>query len=167
MMASADRSVLERNKALVRRYLEGIFRGNLDILDEVISPEYYFGRPPDPSDAPAAAQYRAGFGAFRRSFPDLRINNDSMIAEDDLVAFHATVRGTHLGEFRGVPPTGRQATWTITGFRRVRDDKLLEGFDSWAFHTAFDQLGAVVTIDGVVAQPRGLTQRPRGAPSEW
>ena len=48
-MAKAERSVLEENKELVRQYLEGIYRGNYDILDEVITPEFYADRPPDPA----------------------------------------------------------------------------------------------------------------------
>ena len=38
-MATDERTVLEQNKAVVRRYLEEVYRGNYAVLDEVISPE--------------------------------------------------------------------------------------------------------------------------------
>ena len=100
-MATDERTVLEQNKAVVRRYLEEVYRGNYAVLDEVISPEYYADRPPDPAGLAPGARYAAGFDRLRRAFPDIRISIDALIAEDDLVAVHATLRGTHLGEFRG------------------------------------------------------------------
>ena len=163
-MATAEHSEQEQNKALVRRYLEEIYRGNYAVLEEVVSPEYDAGRPPGPPGQTPGARYAAGFDALRRAFPDIRISIDAIIAEGDLVALHATLRGTHLGAFRGVPPTGRTATWTATAFRRVRDGKLVEGFATWDWLTALTQLGATVTVGAAVVEPRpDQTQRPRAA----
>lgn len=138
----------EENKALVRHYLEEIYRGNLDILDEVIGEE--FNNDPPPGVTPSE-HYKRAFGAFRRTFPDITIRFDALIAEGDLVAMHCTLAGTHLGEWHGVPPTGRHITWTATAFRRVRDGKIVEGLSSWDDLSALEQLGATVT-------PPALTQ---------
>ena len=166
-MATDERTVLEQNKAVVRRYLEEVYRGNYAVLDEVVSPEYYADRPPDPAGLAPGARYAAGFDRLRRAFPDIRISLDALIAEDDLVAVHATLRGTHLGEFRGVPPTGKPVTLTATAFRRVRDGRLVEGFATWDWLTALEQLGATVTVGAAVLEPRGAPpQRPRAAAAE-
>ena len=163
-MAAAERSIAEANKAVVRRYLEELFGGNVDVLDEVIGPEFFAGRPPDPAGLTGAARYKAGFGLIRRAFPDMRMSIDALIAEGDLVALHITVRGTHLGEFRGLAPTGKQVTWTATAFRRVRDGKLVESFGAWDWLGLLEQLGATVTVGADVVQPRNLPPaRPRGA----
>src|SRR5437870_4292725 len=95
-MATDEHPILEQNKAVVRRYLEEIYQGNYDILDEVVSPEYYAGRPPGPPDATPGARYKASFDNLRRAFPDIRISIDAIIAEDDLVALHATVQALAL-----------------------------------------------------------------------
>jgi predicted ester cyclase len=134
----------ETNKTLVRQYLEEIYRGNLDILDEVISDAYRDGAPP-PSGMTAAEDYKAGFGGLRRGFPDVTIRFDALIAEADLVALHCTIQGTHLGAWRGIPPTGKHATWTATVFRRVRDGKLVEGFGTWDMLGLLQQLGVIGT----------------------
>jgi predicted ester cyclase len=131
---------LDANKALVRRYLEEIYRGNLDVLDEVISEDYVGSAGPNPP-----ARYKAGFGAIRRAFPDIQIHFDALIAEGDWVAMHCTIAGTHLGEWRGIPPTGKHATWTATAFRRVRDGKVIQGYATWDWLAVLQQLGATVT----------------------
>lgn len=127
---------LEANKALVRNYLEEIYRGNLDILDEVISEDHVgmHGRVPP-------AQYRANFSEIRRAFPDIQIRFDTLIAEGDWVAMHCTIEGTHLGEWRGIPPTGKHATWTATAFRQVRDGKIVRGYATWGWLSVMQQLG--------------------------
>jgi predicted SnoaL-like aldol condensation-catalyzing enzyme len=89
-MGTAEPSVQEENKALVRRYLEEIYRGNYDILDEVISPEYFADRPPRPDGLAAGARYKAQFIEIHRAFPDMQIVFDALIAERDLVAFQVS-----------------------------------------------------------------------------
>src|SRR5207249_2892562 len=54
------------------------------------------GRPPGPPDATPGARYKASFDNLRRAFPDIRISIDAIIAEDDLVALHATVQALAL-----------------------------------------------------------------------
>jgi predicted ester cyclase len=134
----------EENKALVRHYLEEIYRGNLDILDTVISEEYRGVEPPPPGMT-AIEDYKLGFSGLRRGFPDVAIRFDAIIAEDDWVALHCTIQGTHLGTWRGIPPTGKHATWTATVFRRVRDGKLVEGFGTWDILGLLQQLGVIDT----------------------
>ena len=152
----------EANKALVRDYLEQLYRGNDAVLAEVISTEFFADAPPSPESP--GARYAAAFAPNRAAFPDLRITIDAIIAEGDLVALHTTLHGTHLGTFRGVPPTGRRVAFTVTVFRRVRDGKIVEGFSSWDWLSALEQLGAVVTVDGATVTPRNLPpRRPRGA----
>ena len=166
-MATDEHTILEQNKAVVRRYLEEIYRGNDAVLEEVIHAEFYGDRPPGPPGLTPGARYAAGVARLRRAFPDVRISLDAVIAEGDLVAVHATLRGTHLGEFRGAPPTGRSATWTATAFRRVRDGQLVEGFATWDWLSALEQLGATVTLGGTAVEPRTApVSRPRAAPTE-
>ena len=122
-MVAGESSVQEANKSLIRRYLEEIYRGNLDIRDKVIGEDYVgtAGRVPP-------AQYKANFGTLRRAFPEIKIRFDALTAEGDWVAMHCTIDGTHLGEWRNVPATGKHATWTATAFRRVRDGKVVQGY---------------------------------------
>src|SRR6516164_7564943 len=51
---------------------------------------------------------------FRRpvhlGFPDQTLTIEDLIADEDRVAARLTAVGTHLGEFRGIPATGRRFT---------------------------------------------------------
>jgi predicted ester cyclase len=130
---------LEANKALVRHYIEEIYRGNLDVIDEAISEEYVATAGPL-----SPAQYKANNAAQRRAFPDIQLHIHEIIAEGDWVAVHATVAGTHLGEWRGIPPTGKRATWTGTAFRRVQDGKVVQGYATFDWLAIMQQIGVTL-----------------------
>jgi predicted ester cyclase len=84
------------NKDTVRRFLEEAVNGGRDeLVDELFTRE-------------AAAFAREWFGAFRRSFPDLRMELVELIGEGDRVVGRFTCSATHLGDWRGHAPTGRR-----------------------------------------------------------
>lgn len=71
------------------------------------------------------------------AFPDLRIDIDDIIAEDDKVVLRLTFRGTHDGPFRGIEPTGRKISFTAIRIYRAADGKFTE---SWANQDALGLL---------------------------
>ena len=60
-----------------------------------------------------------------------------MIAEGDIIAERVTVRGTHKGDFMGIPPTGKQMTIAAIYIVRFANGK---GIEVWANS---DDLGAM------------------------
>ena len=86
----------ERNKALVRRLVDEVMNGGrMDVVDELYSPAL----------APAVKRW---IEPFRSAFPDFRMEVVELVAEGDTVVGRFTCSGTHLGEWRGHPPTGRR-----------------------------------------------------------
>lgn len=84
------------NKQTVRRFVEEAVNGGQDeLVDELFTSE-------------AAAFARDWFGAFRRSFPDLRMDLVELIGEGESVVGRFTCSATHLGDWRGHPPTRRR-----------------------------------------------------------
>jgi len=74
---------------------------------------------------------------FRTAFPDFRISIDDQIAEGDKVMVHATIRGTHQREFRGMAPTGKEIEERgFSVFRFSEEGKVVESWDSY-----YSQLG--------------------------
>jgi steroid delta-isomerase-like uncharacterized protein len=51
--------------------------------------------------------WRQGFEMMRRAFPDLQAHIEDIVAAEDKVAVRLRFRGTHRGEFLGIPATGR------------------------------------------------------------
>jgi predicted ester cyclase len=151
-MAAAEPAVQEANKALVHRYLEELFHGDPDFLDEAFSEDYVGIDGPVPP-----AEYKARFRVLRRAFPDIDIHIDTLIAEGDWVAVHCTIDGTHLGEWRGIPPTGKHVTWKLTALRRVRDGKIVQGYAIFDWLSVVEQIGATITPPPPV--PEGTEER--------
>ncbi len=66
------------------------------------------------------------FNTFHTAFPDLSITVEDMIAEGDRVAARVTMRGTHLGEFMGVAPTGKPVEVRAIDMFRIANGKIVE-----------------------------------------
>ena len=66
---------------------------------------------------------------FHSAFPDFRVTLDDQIAEGDKVVNRWTARGTHRGEFQGIPPTGKEVEFTGIHISRINEEgKLQESF---------------------------------------
>ena len=121
---------VEQNKLLVRRLIdEAIARHDVAILDEVAAGEF----------AEVAKRWVL---PFQRAFPDFEMKISELIAEGDVVVGHFKCSGTHLGEWLGVPATGRrfEDVDEIYIFR-VRNAKLVSAFGVEDNLTRLRQLG--------------------------
>jgi predicted ester cyclase len=63
---------------------------------------------------------------LRTAFPDIQITDEDILAEGDRVAIRWYFRGTHLGDFLGIPPTGRPVEMGGFDIFRVADGKIQE-----------------------------------------
>jgi predicted ester cyclase len=70
--------------------------------------------------------WRQGANVIRLGFPDLHARIDELVAEGDRVAVRLTFRGTHQGEFLGVPATGRTVEYVSHEFYRIADGLVAE-----------------------------------------
>ena len=77
------------------------------------------------------------------AFPDLRFTVEDIIAEGDEVVARWTARGTHEGEYKGVPSTGERVTFTGTTTYRITDGKVEETWWEWDEMVLMQQLGIV------------------------
>jgi len=122
----------EENKASFRRYLKEAWnQNNLEVVDEIF--DRYISHQPDGSVLERGPEDVKRFvGEFRSAFPDLRLIIGEQIAEGDKVVSRGTIRGTHLREFRGMAPTGKEMD--IPGmavFRFSEEGKVVESWDSY------------------------------------
>ncbi len=138
---------LGENKAVVRRFVEEVqSQHRFDLLDELFDPDYIdhavpVGAPP----ARGTEYFRQFFTAMLRAFPDTRATIHDQIAEDDKVTTRKTIRGTHQGEFMGIPPTGKEVELLIVDIFRVTGGKLAEHWGAWDRLSMLEQLGAMPT----------------------
>src|ERR671914_2718079 len=93
-------------KDIYRRIIDAISRGDAEALDELMAPDIV-DHNPVPDQAPGVEGFKQWMAYARSSFPDFAGTVEDVVAEGDRVAARVTWRGTHRGEFLGIPPTGR------------------------------------------------------------
>ena len=85
-------------------------------------------------------QVEANERSFAVAFPDVSRRIDELVAEQDKVVARLTVRGTHMGEFSGVAPTGRAVQVSAIVIYRVVAARIAESWVEADFMGLFAQL---------------------------
>ncbi len=117
-----ERVHLEQNKALVRRWIEeGFNRRNLNVVDELFVEGFVVN-----GQQIGREGLRKSMSRHLTGFPDLHVAITDVVAEGKQVAIWYTVEGTHRGEFDGVPPTGKQVSWTGVDLFRIGGGRIVE-----------------------------------------
>ena len=129
MASKTKTSDLEENKAIALRLIE-VFNGRqLELLEDVLHPEFR-GRgisafpPGGPEVGPGAR--RKLYEMFYQAIPDERAEVLNVVAEGDKVVLVDRFGGTHRGEFLGRPGTGDHIEWMAMHIYTIRDGKVLE-----------------------------------------
>lgn len=134
---------IEESKAIYSRFVEEVInQGNFDVVQELFSPNYLDHNLP-PGAAPGLDSVKQVQSMFRNAFPDVHFTIEDMVGEGDEVATRVTGSGTHKGDFMGIPPTGKRATWSSMGFFRVTDGKIVEHWGIPDLLSLMQQLGAI------------------------
>ncbi|MPZ87206.1 MAG: ester cyclase [Nitriliruptorales bacterium] len=133
----------EQIKTLVRRLVEEVWnRGDYAVVDELVGDDY-LGHP---SEVRGTEGYKQFFMALRGAFPDIEFTIQDQIAEGDKVVVRWTARGTHDGDYFGIPPTGRAGVITGVEVLKFADGKATT---CWG---EVDQLGLLQQL-GVISLP--------------
>lgn len=126
---------LEENKAVERRFKEAVWdRHDPEAADKFVDPdveEHNSLLGPGRGLEGYKQAMRMAFSAF----PDARLTHEDLIAEGDKVVERWTMRGTHAGEFMGIPATNKEVTVSGIDIYRYKDGKRVE---TWS---QFDGLG--------------------------
>jgi len=120
---------LETNKAIALRLIE-VFNGRrLDLLEDVLHPEFRErGLSAFPPESPEVGPgpRRKLYEMFYQAIPDARAEVVDLVAEGDKVVLVDRFGGTHHGEFLGRPGTGDRIEWMAIHIYTIRDGKVLE-----------------------------------------
>ena len=134
---------LEENKAIAKRWNEVVNKGNVDVIDELAATNYINRA----SNADREAHKRWVIG-WRAANPDVGITIEDTIAEGDKVVVRWTMHGTHIGEFWGIPPTGKKFTMSGISIYRIEDGKIVEDWANSDTLGMMRQLGVIPPMGG-------------------
>ncbi len=130
---------LEENKALVRRFITEIFeRGHLEAVDELVADDF-IGHTWGNASKNGLKQ---AMERVAKGLADARFTIDDLIAEDDRVAVRVTASARQVGEFMGLPASGRTYTIGEIHIFRIRDGKVVEHWHQYDLPGMMRQRGA-------------------------
>jgi steroid delta-isomerase-like uncharacterized protein len=139
----ASLSKQEQNKQLVSQFFETLDRQDTEMMDQLVSSTNYSlhfsGMPPMDWNE----NKKEFLAPFTKAFPDLRRNIVDMVAEGDKVAVSVNVTGTYKGEFQGIPPTGKQVSFTAMDILTIIDGKITEEWATADMMGLMQQIGAI------------------------
>lgn len=115
--------------------------GQFALFTDVVAPNV-IDHDPAPGQGAGPEGFAAFFTELRAAFPDLNIEVEHMVADDDNVAFAYTMSGTHQGDFMGVPATGKRVSARGMQIGRYENGKLVERWGSSDELGILKQLGA-------------------------
>ncbi len=133
---------LAQNKSIWHSLVEAINTNNEAAFMKLLAPNVVDHYAP-PGLPPGRDGWNINRKMFRAAFPDGTWTAEDVFAEGDLVVGRYTFRGTHLGEFFGIPATGRRITVSNIHIGRIVDGKIVEHWGNGDDLGMMQQLGAL------------------------
>jgi serine phosphatase RsbU (regulator of sigma subunit)/predicted ester cyclase len=132
-------SAEEKNKALVRRFLEAHEgKADLDALDQMLAPDFVSHHKRLPGQQPGREGYKWATAQYSAAFSNSRLLVEEQVAEGDTVVSRFIVHATHDGrDILGVAPTGREVTYKAIAIHRISGGKITE---EWTLATTAPKL---------------------------
>jgi predicted ester cyclase len=127
----------ENGEKARRLYEEGLGRGDLSVLEDVVSENF---RDLRHGERGKRGMERAVL-RLRESFPDLVVSVEGQEASRDLVRTHLTLSGTDRGGVMWYPPTGRRVAFSAAFEDRFSGGRLVEHGGSADTEGLLGQLG--------------------------
>ena len=126
----------EKNMALARRFLEARGKGDLDAIEQMMTPDFV-DHTLAPSQEPDREGYKRQVAEYAAAFSNLTYTIEDQVAGADKVVTRFTVSGTHdRRELMGVAPTGREATNMAIAIHRIVGGKIAE---EWGVGTSISE----------------------------
>ena len=124
------------DKAINGRNIEII---NLDNFDENIKAITADG------DIVGIDAFKAYYNNYLTGFSDAEFNIVDIFGQGDKIVKHWNFKGTHDGDFFGIPPTGKKIDLIGTTLVLMKDGKILQEQDFFDNYSLLSQLGLLPT----------------------
>ena len=137
----AQAKVEEQNKELIRNYLKEMDNENFEIFNEVYAPGANIYYPSNSSEPMSFEQAVPMAKSFYAAFPDFSHSIEELISVGNTVILRSVDRGTHQGEFNGIPATGKKIEVSGIMISRIENGKWVEEWEEMDMMGMMMQLG--------------------------
>lgn len=137
-------SQAEEHRALFERWFEELWnKKHYAITQELVHPDFtaHGAGGQDIKQGPNGVAEMVQ--TWHHAFPDGRMTMDDIITEGEYSVIRMTFRGTHLGDFYGMPASGKKVQVTSIGIDRVVGGKITEGWGELNMLGLMQQIGAM------------------------
>ena len=134
----------EKNNALIQRIHAEVSKGNLEIFDEVLSPDYVRhcqAMPPELQEIRGTEVFKAFVADFVNAVTDCKDEIDFIIADSNMVAYVTTTTGVQTGPMGDLPASGKEFMLKNIVIQRIENGKVAETWISWDNVAMLTQLG--------------------------
>ena len=138
--------MLQTPDVITRRWFNEVWNeGREAAIDQLAAPDVVIHGLRGTSPMIGTAAFKEVFHTFRGALGDLEIVVERTVVEGDTCAAYCVVKGRHVGDAFGGPPTGNAVAFNGIAITRMRDGKLVEGWNCFDFLTMYQQIGWVKT----------------------
>jgi steroid delta-isomerase-like uncharacterized protein len=143
----------EQHKVIFRRATEEVWNnGNVAAVEVFFAPDFV-NHNPFGGTSPDQAGMREAVQLLHTALPDFHSTIEDMIAEGDTVVARMTLRGTHLGQLLGIPPSGAPIVMTTISIVRITNGQIVERWNISDTLGLVRQIGVVIKL----AYPPGIS----------
>jgi steroid delta-isomerase-like uncharacterized protein len=134
----------DKNKQIIQTYFNEVWnKGNVDVLDELLSTDYINHTPSTPNPPQGAIGLKPIVLAIRKGFPDLHYEIKEIITTKDRVVARVLMTGTQTDSLFGIPPTGKRIKVNQINIEKIENGKIVEHWRVTDELTMMKQLGVV------------------------
>ena len=133
---------VDENVQLILRWFQEVWNeGKTETIHELLHPDAVaIGQLDDRKELRGVADFVAFVKNLRGAFPDMKLKVEDVFGAQDKVVLRWSSTMTHSGDHLGIPASGQAVCITGITIVRIRDGKLVEGWDNW------DQMGMMKQI---------------------
>ena len=129
-----------QNLELVNKVIAEYNKRNLEFLVSVNPPDYDFYSPSGISNPISLEKSIEEVKMLWEAFPDITLSLEESIAAGDKVISRLIFRGTHQGEFQGIPATGKKIEFSGINIMCIKNNKIVEEWSN------IDRLGLMTQL---------------------
>ena len=133
--------LIYENRILIETYFEEVWSsGRVELLDEILTPDYINHTPGSPNPIPGPAGLKPIVLEMRTGFPDLHYDIKDLIITPERIVARTIVRGTHLGSLWGIQPTLKKFEVLQINIEYIKSGKISEHWRVTDEHALLNQL---------------------------
>ena len=137
----AQAALEEQNIELAKKMFEAWGKGDMETFGELAAPSYVYYYPSSTEKPTSLEELREMAKMFWNGFPDMSFTMEEIYAAGDRVTFRFIQRGTHTGDFMGIPATGNAFESSGILISRIEDGKVVEQWEEFDMLGMMQQLG--------------------------